>query len=92
MPGRIEWQHFWLGTVAFTAARVPCAVRLAPGLHAVGGYSGQGITAAIGGGKEYAQFICEGGREDACRLPFVDPRPLPLPRALPYILRAVVAR
>lgn len=90
MP-QIEWEHFWLGTVAMTAARVPCAFRLAQRLHAIGGYSGQGITAAIGAGKEYAELIFSDGNEQACRLPFVEPKSVPLRNALPRLIRSVAA-
>jgi glycine/D-amino acid oxidase-like deaminating enzyme len=90
MP-RIEWEHFWLGTVGVTTTRVPCALRLAPRLHSIGGYSGQGMTAAIAAGREYAQFICEGGVEQSCRLPFMDPRSVPLRRSLPRLMRCAIA-
>ena len=73
---RIDWERFWLGTVAVTAERVPRCVRLAPQLHSIGGYSGQGITAAIGSGREYVRFICADANEESCRLPFVNPRSL----------------
>ena len=42
----VDWEDFWIGRVAVTAQRVPCMFPLAENLHAIGGYSGQGITAA----------------------------------------------
>ncbi|MFL9872901.1 NAD(P)/FAD-dependent oxidoreductase [Paraburkholderia megapolitana] len=87
----IEWESFWLGTVGISAERVPRCLRLDSNLHAISGYSGQGITAAIASGKEYASFICADNRESACRLPFMDPRPVPLRRTLPRVIRHVGA-
>lgn len=87
----IQWQHFWLGTVAISAERIPRLLRLAHGVHAIGGYSGQGVGAASAAGREYAQLVDSGGDEGACRLPIFDPRPVPLRRAFPAVFRRVLA-
>ena len=87
----IEWDHYWIGRVAVTARRHPCAFNLAENLHGIGGYCGQGITAATAAGREYAKFLLSGGRESECDLPFVPPSPVPLRNVLPVMLRKVLA-
>jgi glycine/D-amino acid oxidase-like deaminating enzyme len=87
----ITWTHFWMGTVAVSPERIPRLLRLADGVHAIGGYSGQGIAAATGAGREYARLIAARGDEDACRLPVLDPEAVPLRRLLPQLFRQVMA-
>lgn len=86
----LRWSHFWIGTVAISAERIPRLLSLAPGVHAVGGFSGQGIGAATAAGREYARLI-DGNDEPACRLPIFKPRALPLRRAIPFLVRHVIA-
>lgn len=86
----LNWSRFWIGTVAVSAEKIPRLLSLAPGVHAIGGYSGQGIGAATAAGQEYAKLIVHGDRT-ACRLPFFDPRPVPLRRAFPFIVRNFAA-
>lgn len=88
---QIDWTHFWIGTVAISAERIPRLLRLATGVHAIGGYSGQGIGAASAAGREYARLLASNGDESACRLPVFDPKPVPLQRLLPPLLRNVIA-
>lgn len=87
----LRWSHFWIGTVAISAERVPRLLSLAPGVHAIGGFSGQGIGAATAAGREYARLIDADGDSGACRLPILDPRPLPMRRAVPFLVRHVLA-
>ena len=87
----LRWSHFWVGTVAISAERIPRLLSLAPGVHAIGGFSGQGIGAATAAGREYARLIDAGGDSGACRLPIFEPRALPLPRAIPFLIRHVAA-
>lgn len=87
----IRWAHFWMGTVAISAERIPRLLRLAPGVHAIGGYSGQGIGAATAAGREYAALVAAGGDEAACALPVFDPAPVALRRSFPWALRNVLA-
>ncbi len=86
----IQWDYYWIGIIGMTPERYARALRLAPGVHAVGGYSGQGITPATAAGKEYADFIVGGVDEKSCNLPFMNMKPLPMLNALPGILRSVV--
>lgn len=85
-----DWSQFWIGTVAVSAERIPRLLALAPRVHAIGGYSGQGIGAATAAGREYAKLVADDDRA-ACRLPVLDPRPLPLRRAVPFLFRNVAA-
>ncbi|MEO7468155.1 MAG: FAD-dependent oxidoreductase [Sphingobium limneticum] len=87
----LEWTHFWLGNVAISAERFPRALRLAQGVHAVGGYSGQGIAPGLAAGREYAAYVVAERREAASRLPFLDPRPVALRRLMPWLVRHVAA-
>jgi glycine/D-amino acid oxidase-like deaminating enzyme len=87
----LRWSHFWVGTVAISAERIPRLLSLAPGVHAIGGFSGQGIGAATAAGREYARLIDADGDPGACRLPILEPRPLPMRRAIPFLVRHVVA-
>jgi gamma-glutamylputrescine oxidase len=52
---RIE--HAWGGTLAITANRMPAFQRLAPGVFAVGGYSGHGVALATLAGKLIAEAV-----------------------------------
>lgn len=85
-----HWSNFWIGTVALSAERIPRLLSLAPGVHALGGYSGQGIGAATAAGREYAKLIALGDRA-ACCLPVFDPGPLPMRGLLPFLVRNVAA-
>ncbi|MGR4893470.1 NAD(P)/FAD-dependent oxidoreductase [Sphingopyxis sp. LARHCG72] len=87
----LRWSHFWIGTVAISAERIPRLLSLAPGVHAIGGFSGQGIGAATAAGREYARLIDGRGDPAACRLPILDPRALPMRRAIPFLVRHVAA-
>ena len=87
----LRWSHFWIGKVPISAERVPRLLSLAPGVHAIGGFSGQGIGAATAAGREYARLINADGDPGACRLPILEPRPLPMRRAIPFLVRHVVA-
>lgn len=86
----LRWSHFWTGNVALSAERIPRLLSLADGVHAIGGYSGQGIGAATAAGQEYAKLIVAGD-PSACRLPILKPRTLPLRGAVPALFRYVVA-
>ena len=86
----LRWSHFWTGNVALSAERIPRLLSLAPGVHAVGGYSGQGIGAATAAGQEYAKLIVHGDPV-ACRLPIFAPRSLALRRTFPALFRHIVA-
>ena len=84
-----EWEHLWWGTIGISRDTLPRIYRLAPGVHAVNGYSGGGIALATGIGKALAETLA-GGDERA--LPFA-PRPLervPLRRLLPALLQAAM--
>ncbi|MDA5194131.1 NAD(P)/FAD-dependent oxidoreductase [Govanella unica] len=85
----LRWDHFWIGLVGIPQERLPRALALADGVCAVGGYSGQGIAAATAAGQEYAAYVMGGARQETCRLPFLDPRPVPLQKAVPRLVRSL---
>lgn len=87
----LRWSHFWVGNVALSAERIARLLSLAPGVHAIGGYSGQGIATATIAGQEYARLIQAEGDPAACRLPIFAPRALPLRLAVPFLVRHVAA-
>ena len=87
----IRWSHFWTGTVAISLERVPRLLRLGEGLYAVGGFSGQGIAAATAIGREYGAIIAHDGDTRAGRLPVFEMKPVRFRRALPVLMRSVLA-
>ncbi len=87
----IDWSHFWIGTVAVSAERIARLMQLADGVHAIGGYSGQGVATATIAGREYAQLIAAQGDPQACRLPILDPKRVPIRSLLPHLFRGVIA-
>ncbi len=85
-----RWSHFWTGMVAISAERIPRLLALAEGVHALGGFSGQGIGAATAAGREYARLV-ESDDASSCRLPIFAPRPVRLRDAVPFLVRHVAA-
>jgi glycine/D-amino acid oxidase-like deaminating enzyme len=78
--GRVEWQYTWSGRIAFTPEHLLRVFEPAPGLLAVTGYNGRGITTGSLVGKTFAEYLLHG-----------DPQALPLPfSALPAVSAAGV--
>lgn len=82
----LRWEHAWTGLIDLVPRRVPQVLQLAPGLHAILGFSGQGINLATALGDAVAGYLLDGDRE---RLPFPveAPQRVPLPRLLPWAMR-----
>lgn len=79
-PGHITASHVWYGDVGVTPDFFPRLYAPAPGLVAINGYSGNGITQATAMGREAAKFIMGGA--EACALPVSPLKPLPLTAAV----------
>ncbi|WP_263142655.1 FAD-binding oxidoreductase [Pseudomonas sp. RIT-PI-AD] len=66
--GKLEWQFAWSGRIAFTPDHLMKLFEPAPGLLAVTGYNGRGVTTGTVVGKAFAEFLLH-----------EDPEGLPLP-------------
>ncbi|MES2818551.1 MAG: FAD-binding oxidoreductase, partial [Pseudomonadota bacterium] len=64
--GEVEWQSTWTGCIAFTPDHLLRLFEPAPGLLAVTGYNGRGVTTGSVVGKAFADYLCRG---DATALP-----------------------
>lgn len=61
--GRIDWECTWTGRIAFTPDHTLRLFEPAPGILAVTGYNGRGVTTGTIVGKGFAHYLIEG--EDA---------------------------
>jgi glycine/D-amino acid oxidase-like deaminating enzyme len=66
--GAVDWQNTWTGCIAFTPDHLMRLFEPAPGLLAVTGYNGRGVTTGTVVGKAFADYLCQG-----------DPQALPMP-------------
>lgn len=66
--GKVDWQSTWTGCIAFTPDHLMRLFEPAPGLLAVTGYNGRGVTTGTVVGKAFADYLCQG-----------DPQALPMP-------------
>lgn len=66
--GKVNWECSWTGTIGFTPNHTLRIFEPAPGILAVSGYNGRGITTGTAVGKGFAHYIATG-----------DPSLLPLP-------------
>ncbi|WP_137818566.1 FAD-binding oxidoreductase [Pseudomonas sp. 2FG] len=64
--GRVDWESTWTGTIAFTPDHLMRLFEPAPGLVAVTGYNGRGVTTGSVVGKAFADYLVSG---DAQALP-----------------------
>lgn len=64
--GSVEWQSTWTGCIAFTPDHLMRLFEPAPGLVAVTGYNGRGVTTGSVVGKAFADYLVSG---DAQALP-----------------------
>ena len=67
--GNPAWQCTWSGRIAFTPEHLPRLSEPAPGLLALTGYNGRGITTGSVVGKAFADYLLSGERQ-ALPLPF----------------------
>ncbi|WP_137887047.1 FAD-binding oxidoreductase [Pseudomonas sp. 2FE] len=64
--GSVEWESTWTGCIAFTPDHLMRLFEPAPGLVAVTGYNGRGVTTGSVVGKAFADYLVSG---DAQALP-----------------------
>lgn len=64
--GAVDWESTWTGTIAFTPDHLMRLFEPAPGLVAVTGYNGRGVTTGSVVGKAFADYLVSG---DAQALP-----------------------
>lgn len=55
--GEIDWQYTWTGCIAFTPDSTLRLFEPAPGILAVTGYNGRGVTTGTVVGKGFAQYL-----------------------------------
>ncbi len=67
--GKVEWECTWTGTIAFTPDHLMRLFEPAPGLVAVTGYNGRGVTTGTAVGRAFANYLLTGSR-DALPMPF----------------------
>lgn len=60
----IPWEYAWSGRVGVTSTRILRVQLLAPGVFAPAGYNGRGIAPGTVMGKQLAQTIVSGNRDD----------------------------
>ena len=77
----VEWECTWTGCIAFTPDHLMRLFEPAPGLVAVTGYNGRGVTTGTVVGKAFADYLCNG-----------DPQALPIPFAAMQPLAGVGLR
>ncbi len=61
--GTVEWESTWTGTIAFTPDHLMRLFEPAPGLVAVTGYNGRGVTTGSVVGKAFADYLVSGSAE-----------------------------
>lgn len=66
----VDWEYTWTGCIAFTPDHLMRLFEPAPGLVAVTGYNGRGVTTGTVVGKAFADYLCH-----------QDPQALPIPFA-----------
>lgn len=64
--GRVDWRFAWTGRIAFTPDHLMKLFQPAPGLLAVTGFNGRGVTTGTVFGKAFAAFIL---RDEPAELP-----------------------
>lgn len=73
--GKVEWEATWTGRIAFTPDHLMRLFEPAPGLVAVTGYNGRGVTTGSVVGKAFADYLCTGNRQ-ALPIPFQPMTPI----------------
>lgn len=58
--GEVEWEYTWTGQIGFTPDHTLRLFEPAPGILAVAGYNGRGITTGTVVGKGFAEYIATG--------------------------------
>ena len=58
--GRVDWEYTWTGRIAFTPEHTLRLFEPAPGIVAVTGYNGRGVTTGTVVGKGFARYLTTG--------------------------------
>ncbi|QEM80929.1 NAD(P)/FAD-dependent oxidoreductase [Halomonas binhaiensis] len=58
--GKLDWQYTWTGRIAFTPEHTLRLFEPAPGILAVTGYNGRGVTTGTVVGKGFARYLLSG--------------------------------
>lgn len=58
--GKVEWEFTWTGCIDFTPDHLMRLFEPAPGLLAMSGYNGRGVTTGTVVGKAFADFLLRG--------------------------------
>ncbi|WP_295517560.1 FAD-binding oxidoreductase [uncultured Pseudomonas sp.] len=83
--GRVDWECTWTGRIAFTPDHLMRLFEPAPGLLAVTGYNGRGVTTGTVVGQAFARYLCSGDRNDLpMPLASLDSNPVGQWRSLMY--------
>ena len=61
--GKVQWEFSWTGCIAFTPDHLMRLFEPAPGLVAVTGYNGRGVTTGTVVGRAFADFLLSGSAE-----------------------------
>jgi glycine/D-amino acid oxidase-like deaminating enzyme len=85
----IEWDNFWLGRMTSTPDMLPKIARVRPGIYAMVGCQGLGITYCIAAGAEMAKLTMGVPEKDVC-VPVAPPKRVPMADLMPTILRKAV--
>ncbi|NWC11150.1 FAD-binding oxidoreductase [Pseudomonas agarici] len=73
---KVDWEYTWTGCIAFTPDHLMRLFEPAPGLVAVTGYNGRGVTTGTVVGRAFADYLCN-GNPLALPIPFGPTRPVP---------------
>lgn len=73
--GKIEWQYSWTGRIAFTPDNTLRLFEPAPGILAVTGYNGRGVTTGTVVGKGFAHYLTT-GKDDLLPMPIRQHSPI----------------
>jgi glycine/D-amino acid oxidase-like deaminating enzyme len=71
----VQWEYTWTGCIAFTPDHLMRLFEPAPGLVAVTGYNGRGVTTGSVVGKAFADYLCHQNPQ-ALPIPFAPMQPL----------------
>ncbi|MNZ27234.1 Gamma-glutamylputrescine oxidoreductase [compost metagenome] len=66
--GKVDWEFTWTGCIDFTPDHLMRLFEPAPGLLAMSGYNGRGVTTGTVVGKAFADFLVS-GRADCLPMP-----------------------
>ena len=84
LPGSVQFDYVWNGTIGMTRDDMPHVHMLGPDGYAWVGCNGRAVGLSIAIGREFARGILGAGRADLA-LPFTEPEPIPFHRIAKHI-------